>query len=358
MTGLLATALIGCTKTEKIYIDEMYQKAYITSDFYPQNESTLCVVKDSFTDPFLEIRNNRLVYSAGFVHSISGSKHSSFYFRTIYPVKSEVTATLVVDEDALAAYNKEHGLSGEEAYQLLPAEFYTITQATSTIEVGESQGNEIFAVDINENLDGLADGLYLLPLTVEMDNAAFELSSTRGYYYIPLEYSVEDERTGDSSVPTNLKLLVSNTDFTLEETTAKEDLYMGVGDYYYDSGFYSLSGLFDNNGSTVAGTVVANATVDVIFNEPVYIDRISFANTAAYDSSTYESKPFEVQISCLYEEETAFSQAVTVLCEDADLYWFDAAAKLNANKRVEQISIKIADVNAMCSDICFVVLAE
>lgn len=360
MTGLLATALIGCTKTEEVYIDELYQKAYIGSDFYPQSESTPYVVTDAYTDPFLEVRNNSLIYSTGFLRTISsGSNEVSFHFRTIYPVKADLTASLVVAEDFLAEYNENLGLSGEEAYRLLPAGYYTVTQPASTILAGRSQGKEMFAITIHDDMEGLESGLYLIPFTVELDGP-IELSSTMGHFCVPMKYSLEDQRTGEATdVPTNLKLLAANTDFTFVETTAKEDLYMGFLDYYYDTAFIAngLAGLFDNNSNSLSGSQVRNAKVNVTFNEPAFIDRISFANTDAYDMSTYQQKGFEVQISCLYEGETDFSEAVTVVCDNQTLYWFDAASKL-AHKRIEQMSFRIIDEMTVCSDICFMAVAE
>ena len=356
--GLFAAVLAGCTKTEEIYIDEMYQKAYITSDFYPQNESALCVINDSYTDPYLEVRNNRVVYSPGFLRTVSGSAHSSVNFRTIYSVKKDLTATLVVAEDAVSAYNDKLGLAEEEAYQLLPAGYYTLKPEISTIKAGKNQGEEAFSVEISERTEGLANGRYLIPLTVRLDGP-IALSTARGLYYIPLHFTSEDLRAGTSDVPSNLKLLVHNTDFTVEETTAAENLNPGWG---ITSGFYGSGGqngmttLFDNNGSTTTGTQVAQASLNVTFTEPVRLDRMCIRNTMAFDA-TYQQKPYEVWISCLYEGETAFSEAVTVMCEDADTYWFDGSG-FKAGKRIAQMSITVADEMTSCSDICFIALAD
>ena len=356
--GLFAAVLTGCTKTEEIYIDEMYQKAYITSEFYPQNESALCVINDSYTDPYLEVKDNRVVYSPGFLRTVSGSASSSVYFRTIYPVKTDLTATLVVAEDAVAAYNDRLGLTEEEAYQLLPAGYYTLSSETSTIKAGKNQGEEVFSVEVDGQMEGLANGRYLIPLTVRLDGP-IALSEARDLYLIPLHFTGEDLRTGESDVPSNLKLLVYNTDFTVEETTAAENLNPGWG---IDSGFYgsggqnSMTSLFDNNGGTTAGTLVAQASVNVTFTEPVRLDRMCFRNTMAVDA-TYRPKPFEVWISCLYEGETAFSEAVTVMCEDDDTYWFEGS-NFKAGKRITQMSITVADEMTGCSDICFIALAD
>lgn len=366
--GLICSALIGCkTETEEIYVADIYQKAYLTDDIYPQNESVQCSIDESFTDTFLEVRNNRLVYSSGFLRTVTGSDSMSFFLRTLYAVNADVTASLVVVEDGVEAYNEANGLTDEEAYSLLPSEFYTMTCGTTTIKAGKKQGSEMFTVKINDSLEGLESGLYLIPLTIETD-AAVPVSETMGTYYIPVKYSCGDFRTGESDVPSNLKLLAVNTDFTFEETTAPEALDpWGMGpDFAYASGFNSgmssgqmSTALFDNNMSNYEMTAVANAEVTVTFNEPVVLDRIAFAR---YDNmASYTIMAYNPELKCLFEGETEFSESVSVSCPEADapyIGWFDAASTWGVDKKIEKVVVKFPDDMTIFSDVNFVTQAE
>lgn len=277
--GLLATALIGCkTVTEEIYIDEMYQKAYITAEVYPQNEGSY-VRNDVMTSPSLKLDgSNRLVASpGGVVTTDKGAKSQEVSFRTVYNVKKDLTGTMSAlknPEEYVANYNAEHGLTQDDAYQVLGKEFYNITASKSVIRTGFNKGEESFAVELAEDLSALAPGKYLLPLTVEVDDPNIEISSNRGVYNYLVTYTYTDARDPNEENIEVGRILTSD-----EFTGVLEAGSTWVG---------TFNNLFDANNSTYWMSSSTTAPrIRVTFNDPVELRKIGFVAYTVYGSTYY-----------------------------------------------------------------------
>lgn len=344
--GLFGALLAGCTKTEEIYIDEMYQKAYITADLYPQSEGRFSIA-DQLSDPFFGVQNNRLVYTSGMVSTVTGKDSYELFFRTLYPVKKDLQAKLIAaDEAAVEAFNAENGLSGEDAYKLLPADCYTVDNNVSTIETGHKEGDKTFAVTFSENVANIAEGQYLLPLTCSLDDPDIALSSSMGVFYLMVNHTFEDLRTGEGDdVPQNIRILYKDTDFSYAVTK---------GSFFYSTGAYSVDCLFDNDLSSgsIAATGEDNTEVTVTFNEAQPLDRIGIALYDPWGYSYSYSNYF--WISWVYEGETEVHELgdwiETAPQNEAYIYWLDAASLMGTDKKVAKVMIMVYDAYSYLSE--------
>lgn len=267
--GLFGALLAGCTKTEEIYIDELYQKAYITADFYPQDTGEY-TRNDVMKDPSvaLDSKNTLVTQPGGVVITESGEKSQEISFCTVHNVKSDLTGTLTIHPEAgdyIANYNAERGLTDEDAYKLLGDTFYHITNATSVIRTGNRQGEQKFAVEFAEDLSELTPGHYLVPFVLSVDDPGIEVSGSRGIFNLVFDYNYTDERDPDVE---DIRIL-----------TKDEFTWQLLAGSTYDGNYNNL---FDADNSTFWMSNPDYPRIKITFNEPVPLKQMAFVAFTYY----------------------------------------------------------------------------
>lgn len=258
-----AAALIGCTKTEEIYIADLYQMAYISTDIVPGNEST-------FTQTTVPAHKS-LTFSSGVVSFVdiaevtntSGTANPEFYFRTVYPVKTDLRAEVGVFDDAeevVAAYNDANGTD----YQLMPAVCYTLSTHEVTIKAGYKQADEKIVVEINpDEVKNLTTGLYLVPVTIRLaPGSGIDVSTTSGTMYIKANVAVEQVSSEEGRI-------LTSDDFTWENVVGYEGVVCGTF-----SG--NINNLFDADYSTAWMSQPNYPRLKITFKQPVALRQMMF----------------------------------------------------------------------------------
>lgn len=104
----------------------------------------------------------------------------SFAIKFVKPVSADMTASFVVDEDAVTAYNRRNATQ----YGLLPEKYYTLSAMTAKIEAGRSVSEDvtIHFKDL-ESLD--IDQTYLFPISLTGNSAGIGLlKGSETVYYL------------------------------------------------------------------------------------------------------------------------------------------------------------------------------
>ena len=172
MAGMLLMILSACTQKEEVYIEEIYQRAYVSAEFYPYSE---CTYRQD---------DKRNSYTGRVSSTISGKRECEIIFQTIYPVKNELVGTLTVCDNAqeyVNEYNTRNLLSGNDAYKLLPENYYSIITDKSDIKIDYKKGETPYEVEIVEDISPL-EGYYLLPLTCKLSSDDIGLSESMGVF--------------------------------------------------------------------------------------------------------------------------------------------------------------------------------
>lgn len=101
------------------------------------------------------------------------------------------------DDNLVSAYNK----ANDTEYNILPAENYSFTNKTVTIENGESVSGDSIKIELLNVGSLTTEGGYLLPVTISSieGNNLDALSSNRGVVYVKIQnihVNVESGATG------------------------------------------------------------------------------------------------------------------------------------------------------------------
>ncbi len=334
--GLVFSALTACTEEETIYVADLYQKAYITTDMYPRNEvvyrfSEITTVDLGYR---MEYENGEIVIEQGNVSvntTTAGATKYKVHFRTVYPVESALTGTLSVAANAeqiVADYNRGNGLSGEDAYEVLPAEYYTIEPALLTIQEGTSSATA--EVQLSDNARTELNGHYLLPLEITLGKqtpvrgSEIELAEEMSRVNMVCDIIYRTvELESDGTIP---RVLVPNTDFTYSSPYG-----------FYDSYGYALSTLFDKNINTYPWSTSGNPVPVVIeFNEPVYLYKIGGIIGSNNSYAYYYGTPYSLTYT--YEDST---EEIEGSRGDFGLQfgWYNINELLDPEKRVKSVKM-------------------
>lgn len=326
--GLIVSALPGCTKTEEIYIADLYRKAYITTDIYPQTEGQYTITT-TVADASFVISGNRLVKTGGGESvSYNGIKSYKVYFRTNYAVDEDLTGTFAVPADAdelVNAYNSSNGYSGDEAFKLLAPEYYTITNGSSTIPAGRKEGEIPFSVELSDNLQQLEVGNYMVPIACTLeDGTDVELSENLSKLYLKFSKVYSDERTGRDE-----RILYNETDFAYETV-------QGTWGY---SGYYLVSNAFNDYADAQDFCYIADysGALRLTFNEPVYLSRLGIAVYNKYSAyGQYANVSYTLEGE---SEENAIDEQINIT--STGLHWFEVLSWTGTEKRVQSITFSL-----------------
>lgn len=312
--GLITTALIGCkTVTEEIYIDEMYQKAYVTMEIYPFDhiEYTETVTKGNY-----QVVENQLTQYD--LRSTSGTHPFVFGFNTIYNVKKDLSAKLKIRDDAdafIAQYNADNNTE----YELMPKEYYNMEVGTAVIKTGTNVSVEPFTVSLADV--EIPNGYYMLPFTCELNDNSVPMSENRNSVWVAVNYTTKMGAYGDEAIlPADYGFTVTNTGTTVNNL---QNLYDG----------------FTNTTCTasVRSTASYNAIVTYEFDQPIALNRIAFVRGG--------SSSFYVTPAYTYDGETA-STAMTRLSLSSTSPMYTAALP-ESDKLVKQVTFTIAGTSSL-----------
>lgn len=273
---LAVSAVTGCVEKEEINISDLYRKAYITTDIYPQNEGHYNTITTN-TPPSFSITDGRLVKNEGReVVSYSGIKSYKVYFRTNYAVEKAVSGKFSVPSDAeelVAKYNSDNGYTGDEEYSLLPSSSYTIRNAATTIPAGSKEG-EPFVFEFNDGLEAMELGNYIVPLVCTLEEGAdVELGEGQDMVFMKFSNIYNDEAGNARSE----RILYNNVDFTYS---------VGEESSFYDAP-YDAGALFNDDVTDVCYCDSQYSDLTITFNEPVLLSRLGMVSNQSSYSNTY-----------------------------------------------------------------------
>lgn len=327
MIAALAVLTAGCVRTEEINVADIYRKAYITTDIYPQNEGHYNTITTN-TPPSFSITDGHLVKNnGGEVVSYSGIKSYKVFLRTNYAVEKAVSGKFSVPSDAeelVAKYNSDNGYTGDEEYSLLPSSSYTIGNAVTTIPAGNKEG-EPFVFEFNDGLEAMELGNYIVPLVCTLEEGAgIELAEGQDMVFMKFSNIYNDEAGNARSE----RILYNNVDFTYS---------VGEESSFYDAP-YDAGALFNDDVTDICYCNEQYSDLTITFNEPVLLSRLglvltdpSYSNTYYWLSWNYANGDYgDVGGNYLYATKTAQSE-ITWLNLSADylnegqklqdLYW-------------------------------------
>ena len=100
-------------------------------------------------------------------------------------LSKDVKITADSDDNLVSAYNK----ANDTEYNILPAENYSFTNKTVTIENGESVSGDSIKIELLNVGSLTTEGGYLLPVTISSieGNNLDALSSNRGVVYLKIQ---------------------------------------------------------------------------------------------------------------------------------------------------------------------------
>lgn len=314
--GLLCSAPVGCTKTEKIYIDELYQKAYVSLGMYPHDHIDFSA---TYTKGVYQVVDNQLVNSDDL--ATDGTYPFEFKLFTIYNVKSDLTGTLTLPENA-EAFVENYNAANETEYALLPEEYCILENGgTSTIKTGMSISEVPFRISLDLSTE-IPDGLYMLPLTCTLDNDKIALSENKGTVWISIDYKSALSDGAEESI------LPADAGFTVTQSGSAS---MNNPENLYDG--------YTNTTCTASVTSSRTAIVTYEFAQPIDLNRIAFVrggSTSCYVTPAYT-----------YEGESASaSLARLTLSSTSPLY---SAALPDSDKKVSKVTLTFAGTSSLLS---------
>ncbi|WP_298071832.1 DUF1735 domain-containing protein [uncultured Bacteroides sp.] len=288
--AVLAFTLGACNDDlEEIYVGNMdqYQKAYITTGVSYPNGS---LFKLSMSYGELLEQDGKLVFNGEKKLKISSGANAEtdFFFRTTFPVKTQVSGTLALSTDAdkfVEQYNGERELDEETGYRLLPSEWYTLEGSHATIAAGQKEA----VIRFVPNMDILWDpGKYILPLSFTLDaDSPVSLSENQSSLCLVFQINPPSGEYYEGSrllTPGEYKVIPITGSTKPTDTT------------------YELA--FDQNPDTW-WDFYGDSTVEIEFNEPQYLSHISVMNCGYYfyvlakaeGETTFKSKGFYASAS-------------------------------------------------------------
>ena len=100
-------------------------------------------------------------------------------------LSKDVKITADSDDNLVSVYNK----ANDTEYNILPAENYSFTNKTVTIENGESVSGDSIKIELLNVGSLTTEGGYLLPVTISSieGNNLNALSSNRGVVYVKIQ---------------------------------------------------------------------------------------------------------------------------------------------------------------------------
>lgn len=330
--AVIGIAFTACSdKEDVVYVDEIYQRAYLTSEFYPQSGGEF-FKDDVMSDPkgYFDANCYFIFSEGGLMTTTSGKQDYDLYLKTNYAAKSNITGQLVPlpnPEEYIKKYNNSNGYTGEEAFKLFPEAYYTIVKAVATIPAGQKESPDTLRVVLNDDFIGLEVGNYLLPLTCSINGDVVEMSESMGVYNIKIIYTYVDERADPSAgIPEPVeRQLKYNTDFTAALTAGSN--YVG-----------SLAQLFDGNPVTgqlvMASSKVAKYSLN--FVNPVKVSRFGYVafskNSGGWGNTYYPPQTgYEIYYTDGGTDEVKWFQR-----SQNDVTYFE---ELNLKKEVSRIDI-------------------
>lgn len=341
---LAVSALAGCNKVVEVDIPDLYRKAYVTTDIYPYNEGHYEVATVNKAPSFV-LSDGKLVHNqGGEVLVPAGIQSYKVYFRTNYAVDSELKGALALMEDAEAyveKYNAAHGLSGEDACELLPAEYYTVN-GSSAIKAGAKEG-EPFVVEFSDSFKDIEYGDYLIPLVCTLQGDSVEMSEKQNTVIFRLSRKYVDESAGAPKE----RILYNGVDFTFEGADAAS---------FYDAP-YDAGALFNDDVTDVCYCNGQYSDLNIYFNEPVALSRMGFVLNQAYYNSLY------YWMSWVYEDDSEgdvggyyLSVAKT---SEPEVVWFDLAGSyMDGVSKVSSLYFMLYYAYYNFSEIYFVAFDE
>ncbi|MDE5955187.1 MAG: DUF1735 domain-containing protein [Bacteroidales bacterium] len=345
---LAVSAVTGCVDTEEINIADLYRKAYITTDIYPQTEGQYSATTTN-TPPSLSIKDGHLVKSeGGEVISYSGIKSYKVYFRTNYTVEKALAGKFAVPSDAeelVAKYNADHGYTGDEEYRMLPSECYTIRNGESTIPAGSKEG-EPFVVEFSDGLEAMELGNYIVPIACTLDGSDVELSEGQDMVFMKFSNIYNDEAGEDVR---SERILYNNVDFTYTVADGSS--------FYSDP--WSDAALFNDSVNDVCFCSNYVSGLTITFNEPVSLSRLGMV---LYDSNAYGNTIY-FWPSWTYENGTEGNVGGNYLgtpgYSSPSVYWFDISGMyLDQDQKVSSLFFQIYNSGYNFSELYIVAFDE
>lgn len=310
LSGFAALALMaaGCSDdTTEVRIADLYQKAYLSTGTGSSNEYTY---QGSFAQANVRMNGTRLEYIG---RNLSTSHNVDYAFevflRTTYTVEQAVSGTLAVVAEPQLCVNAYNASNGTD-YSLLPEDHYRIAVDRAAIEAGEREAS--FRVELNPEAAWNA-GQYLLPVSCTLDaGTGVELSETANVVYLRVDMSLDKTYEGEC-----MMLTPDRYEVTTEGSTAPN--------------------AFDEDSTTSWSTNSTTETVDVTFDEPIYLTQMCFVNLCR-----------RVYVYLRYEDETDFAQQEQYIGNNNNtvqpLYVYDpttnSGAPMNPYKRVAAVRLK------------------
>lgn len=134
--------------------------------------------KEALEKVHLQIRSTKSSTDRAVVSLTEGTSTAAdrIYCRLTQSVPTGVTITAAVDESSVAAYNEKYGTE----LQPLPAENVEIADdGKIAIAAGQRASDKI---EVTFKSDGLAPGIYLLPISITSDDSAYSTENRTLYY--------------------------------------------------------------------------------------------------------------------------------------------------------------------------------
>lgn len=269
LSGFAALSLMvaGCSEdTTEVHIADLYQKAYLSTGTGSSSEYTY---QGTYAAANVQLNGTRLEYGPTISTSHNVDYTFDVFLRTTYDVKQTISGTVSVAADpqqCVDAYNKSKGAN----YSLMPEDCYRIVNDRVTIEAGEREAS--VQVELNPDVSWDA-GQYLLPIGCTLDEGTeVELSETADVVYLKVDMS--QDKTFE------LECMMLSPDQYEISTTGETAQYA-----------------FDEDNTTWWSTSSTDETVDVTFDEPIYLMNICFVDLCR-----------RVYVYLRYEGETDFVQ--------------------------------------------------
>lgn len=136
--------------------------------------------KEALEKVHLQIRSTKSSTDRAVVSLTEGTSTAAdrIYCRLTQSVPTGVTITAAVDESSVAAYNEKYGTQ----LQPLPTENVEIADdGKMAIAAGQRASDKI---EVTFKSDGLAPGIYLLPISITSDDSAYSTENRTLYYGI------------------------------------------------------------------------------------------------------------------------------------------------------------------------------
>lgn len=309
--AIIIGLMTGCTKEDRIVeISSLNQRAYIASRFNPGSEISYnggLDLSNLYIDGKKLVLGSNITANKGYL-----DRNFEIFLCTNYAAETVVSGTLSVADNAktmVSSYNSSH----KSDFQLLDANYYSITPDRATIEAGERSCDTPFNVVLHGNKEW-SDGNYLLPLSCTLDDGS-DVVMSENANIVWLKLNINGTKISYTDV-----FMVRNDEFTVNAANSS-------------SGANAL----DEDNETAWVNESENEYIEVDFGAGIYLSRVCFVGL---------NSPMFVYLQTVEDDDFSLLENSFDSSYDPNIYVYDpksnSEAPMDPTVRVKKVRLKFA----------------